>query len=132
EKESEAMKSRIAQLEQPAALPASTLVPPREQIFDKQVFQNLALGVFLLMLPMSIALARRIWLRTPRKQPMLDIESSPRMQRMEEAIEAIAIEVERVGEAQRFATKLLSERRPDAAASRVAVPQRAPGTITPH
>ena len=33
-----------------------------------------------------------------------------RMNRLEEAIEAIAVEVERVGEGQRFVTKLLAER----------------------
>jgi len=48
--------------------------------------------------------------------------------------EAIAIEVERIGEAQRFTTKLLSERQLDAL-SRISVPlqpRREPGTITPH
>jgi hypothetical protein len=33
-----------------------------------------------------------------------------RMERMEQAIDAIAVEVERVSEAQRFTTRLLSER----------------------
>ena len=33
-----------------------------------------------------------------------------RLERMEEAIEAMAVEVERVAEAQRFTTRLLSER----------------------
>lgn len=33
-----------------------------------------------------------------------------RLERMEQAIDAIAVEVERISEAQRFTTKLLSER----------------------
>ncbi len=40
---------------------------------------------------------------------------SARMERMEHAIDAIAVEIERISEGQRFTTKLLSEtRRPDA------------------
>ena len=37
-------------------------------------------------------------------------ELSARLERIEQAIEAIAVEVERVSEGQRFTTKLLSER----------------------
>jgi hypothetical protein len=54
---------------------------------------------------------------------------------MEQAIESIAIEVERIGEAQRFTTKLLSERQPEPVANRISPAQgarREPGTITPH
>ena len=40
---------------------------------------------------------------------------SDRIQRIEQAVEAIAIEVERVSEGQRFTTKLLSELRTPAA-----------------
>lgn len=35
-----------------------------------------------------------------------------RLERVESSVEAIAIEMERVGEGQRFVTKLLSERKP--------------------
>jgi hypothetical protein len=88
-------------------------------------------GAFVLLLPLVIAWSRRLWHRgDPR--PAMDIEQSPRLQRMEQAIESIALEVERIGEAQRFTTKLLTERQADAAA-RLGVPaRREPGTITPH
>lgn len=39
-----------------------------------------------------------------------DPEVALRLDRMEQAIEAMAVEVERVAEAQRFTTRLLSER----------------------
>lgn len=42
-------------------------------------------------------------------QPSLEI--SQRLERVESSIEAIAVEMERVGEGQRFVTKLLSERK---------------------
>ena len=43
------------------------------------------------------------------------------------ALDAIAEEVERIGEGQRFLTRIMSEQ-----ANRVALPQRAPGVTTPH
>ena len=53
-----------------------------------------------------------------------------RMTRLEQAVEAIALEVERISEGQRFTTKLLSER---AAADRLPVaPAPEPRRVTPH
>ena len=50
-----------------------------------------------------------------------DVATSP-------ALDAIAEEVERIGEGQRFLTRVMSEQ-----AGRASLPQqRAPGTITPH
>ena len=46
--------------------------------------------------------------------PKIPSDVSARMERMEQAIDAIAVEIERVSEGQRFMTKLLSEtKRPD-------------------
>ena len=44
------------------------------------------------------------------KVPTARVESAERMERMERAIDSVAIEVERISENQRFLTKLLSER----------------------
>ena len=57
--------------------------------------------------PLVFAYARRIWKRTgaPRVNPA----ENGRLERIEQAVEAIAVEVERVSEGQRFVTKLLSE-----------------------
>lgn len=53
-----------------------------------------------------------------------------RMARLEQAVEAIALEVERISEGQRFTTKLLSDR---AAADRLPVaPASEPRRVTPH
>ena len=43
-------------------------------------------------------------------QPRIPGEVSQRLERMEQAIDAIAVEVERISEGQRFVTKLLAER----------------------
>lgn len=45
------------------------------------------------------------------RNPRIPTEMSDRLERMEQAIEAVAIEVERISEGQRFTTKLLSEGR---------------------
>jgi len=45
------------------------------------------------------------------RNPRIPDEVASRLERMEQAIEAVAIEVERISEGQRFTTKLLSEGR---------------------
>ena len=57
-------------------------------------------------------LARAFALRLERKSiaPPVPTEMSARLERMEQAIDSIAVEVERISEGQRFTTKLLSER----------------------
>jgi hypothetical protein len=53
-----------------------------------------------------------------------------RMARLEQAVEAIALEVERISEGQRFTTKLLAER---GSADRLPVaPTSEPRHVTPH
>ena len=63
----------------------------------------LALGI-----PFVRALSRR-WERESL-QPKTPPEVAARLERIEHAVEAVAIEVERISEGQRFTTKLLSER----------------------
>jgi hypothetical protein len=69
--------------------------------------------------PIAKAYARRLD-REPRT-PSLPPEVSGRLERMEQALDSIAIEVERISEAQRFTTKLLAERNKSAPSS---VPER--------
>lgn len=64
------------------------------------------LTVFVLF-PLAFAYARRIWKRTP--PPRVNPAESARLERIEQAVEAIAVEVERVSEGQRFVTKLMSD-----------------------
>lgn len=54
------------------------------------------------------ALTRRAELRA--RDTDLSPQLEARLDRMEQAMEAIAVEVERIAEGQRFTTKLLSER----------------------
>ena len=59
--------------------------------------------------PIVIAYARRIWRRHAVTVSMPP-ELTDRMQSLERAMDAVAIEVERVGEGQRFVTQLLAGR----------------------
>lgn len=60
-----------------------------------------------LVLPVSIAWARRLFRAAPRP-PAMPHDMAMRLERMEHAVDAIAIEVERVSEGQRFVTKVLA------------------------
>lgn len=80
----------------------------------------------------------RLLLRLVRRRPVPNAPAAPlpnvapRIERIEQAIEGIALEVERVAEAQRYSAKLLTERLPDAQAStarRAPAPER---VATPH
>ena len=67
-------------------------------------------------MPLARAYARRMDRQGGRAEPSpFPSDVSDRIQRIEQAVEAIAIEVERVSEGQRFTTKLLSELRTPAA-----------------
>jgi hypothetical protein len=121
---------QVFSLQRPPGVPM-TAPPLADPFLGPKEIMTISSGMFILALPFVLVLARRLWIRSvPR--PALDPEESPRLQRIEQAIESIALEVERIGEAQRFTTKLLADRQPDAV-QRLGVQQRRePGTITPH
>jgi hypothetical protein len=66
--------------------------------------------------PIALSISRVFWKRgsLPR-QAAQSPENTQRLERMEQAIDSIAIEMERVSEGQRFVTRLLSESRTGAA-----------------
>ena len=83
-------------------------------------------------IPAAVATVFR-WFR--HKEKMAALAASPsharelqeRLQRVEQSVDSIAVEMERIGEGQRFVTRLLSER------SRVDVaPPARERVITPH
>lgn len=95
-------------------------------------------GVATVAVLTGIALvARVLWRLTGRVQPRESLPgvSADDFHRLENAVETIAIEVERISEAQRFTAALLSERTPpkesDSREGRGALPP-VPGITTPH
>ena len=83
--------------------------------FPLTVVPAISVVSLVLLLPISIAWAKRMGRRSvrPTAAPR---EMTTQLERMEQAIDTIAIEVERISEGQRFVTKLMAER-PKAAAS---------------
>src|SRR5512142_1224775 len=67
--------------------------------------------------PIARAYARRLD-REPLR-PEFPSDVIARLERMEQALDSISIEVERISEGQRFTTKLLAERSADGAHQRV-------------
>jgi hypothetical protein len=79
--------------------------------------------------------ARILWRMGSRRTPILGEApiDERRMERLETAVDAIAIEVERISEAQRFMVGLLSESLPAGrSAGELAAPGKAGRVNTPH
>jgi hypothetical protein len=76
-------------------------------------------GVTIIGYPVARAIARKM--DREALPPKVPLELTGRLERMEQAIDSIAVEVERISEGQRFTTKLLSER-----------PQGAPQQLPPR
>ena len=57
--------------------------------------------------PLARAYSRRM--EADSKNPRIPSEVTSRLERIEQAVDAVALEVERISEGQRFTTKLLSE-----------------------
>jgi hypothetical protein len=68
------------------------------------------------LMVLGVPLIRAWTRRLERKQvaPAAPSDVGDRLERIEQAVEAVALEMERVAEAQRFSARLLSERLPDA------------------
>jgi len=118
------------QLTSPAAgMIASTSAPP---IFaglgQKQVMTLSVLSILFIFFPLAVGAARAAWKRSsrPGPPPAVFTETAQRLERLEASVDAIAIEIERVSEGQRFVTKLLSESQP---APMLGAGQRTPETV---
>ena len=68
----------------------------------------ISIAATMIGLPLARAYARRI--DRAAAEPAVPPELAAQIERMEHAIDSIAIEVERISEGQRFTTKLLAER----------------------
>jgi len=78
--------------------------------------------------PIAVAMARRIWRGASRRDAApVAPQSAERMERLEQAVDAIAIEIERVSEGQRYVTRLLTE----GSAPALPVGQRAAEPVLP-
>ena len=106
------LATNATQLAQAAAIPGAVVEQPPPAPRNGPPEEAWVLGgIFLIVavFPLSVALARRIWRRSAAAVASLPRDIADRLQRMEQAIEATAVEVERIGEGQRFITRLFTE-----------------------
>jgi hypothetical protein len=92
----------------PGAVPPPT-PPPRREGPPEEAFVLAGLFMFIVILPLTIAYARRIWRRGAAAVSTIPKDIYDRFNRIDQAVDSVAIEVERIGEGQRFLTRTLAE-----------------------
>jgi len=110
------LESDIAQTGQqltsaPAGLIATTAEAPFiAGMSSRQTMTLSILGIIFVLFPISVGIGRAIFKRAGRAAPpAVFTQTAERLVRLEGSVDAIAIEIERISEGQRFVTKLLSE-----------------------
>ncbi|MCC6930842.1 MAG: hypothetical protein IT359_17765 [Gemmatimonadaceae bacterium] len=90
--------------------PPDVEVIPREAVAMTAMFFT-TVAVVAIGVPLARAFARWLDRRGARPSPAIPADLAQRLDRLEQGVDAIAIEVERVSEGQRFTNKLMSEMR---------------------
>ncbi len=133
------LDARIAQLEtdiaengkllaSPAATRAisSPAFNPPSPKFGNRMADNLvpivAIFTIFVLAPIAASISRALWKRGSVRPVVQPIDHTQRLERMEQAIDSIAIEMERVSEGQRFVTRIMSENRSVGEGQQVAQP----------
>lgn len=102
-----------ARVAQAAAVPGATAQPPRVVVQrngpPEEAWVLGGMFIFFVMMPVAVAYARRIWKRGTVASVEMPAELSDRLNRLEQAVDAVAVELERVGEGQRYVTRVFSE-----------------------
>ena len=108
DKQISAANERVAQ----AALVPGAAVEPRRDNDEVPEAVFVLTGIFfvVVLLPLSIAYALRLVRRGARGVAALPHDIMERFNRIDQAVDAMAVEVERIGEGQRFVTRLMSDR----------------------
>jgi hypothetical protein len=94
----------------PAGFNARDVIPP--QAVDISIAFFVTIAIIIVGLPIARAIARRMDRRPGPAQIPSDV--SAQLNQLTQAVDAIALEVERISEGQRFTTRLLSEQRDSA------------------
>lgn len=120
----QATDARIASLEQQiaqadlavakaAAVPGAVVEPPPPNTTQSDRLEAItAISVvftLFVLFPVAFAYARRIWKRGATVVAPIPREVTDRLEQMGQAVESIALEVERIGEGQRFLTRVMSD-----------------------
>jgi hypothetical protein len=126
-----------AQVAKAAAVPGAAVEPPQPPRSGppEEAFVVGTIFIFVFFLPLSIAMARRIWRRSAKIVTTIPKELTERIARVEQTVEATAIEIERIGEGQRFITRIFTETQSPhalhAAPAQPSIPSGRPGDVRP-
>jgi hypothetical protein len=107
DKQIAAANERVAQA---ALVPGAVVEPRRQDEVPEQVYALGGVFLIVVLLPLSIAFALRMVRRGARGVAALPHGIMERFNRIDQSMDAMAVEVERIGEGQRFVTRLMSER----------------------
>ena len=87
---------------------------------DEDIVIPLAGMLMIIVLAIGVPLVRALGRRWEKEaRPRGDIEVSQRLAHIEQAIDAMSLEIERISEGQRFVTRMLADKSPE----RIALPQ---------
>lgn len=102
-----------AQVSKAAGVHGAMVEEPRFQRSGppEEVFVMAGLFMVVVLFPLTIAYARRIWRRGSGSAAIVEMpkELGERFTRLEQAVDAIAVEVERVGEGQRYMSRVFTD-----------------------
>jgi len=94
------------------SVPFPPFPPGGPQIPEGAVVISVAFFVMCAVIAIGLPIVRAITRRMDRRNaavPNADADMRDRLERIEQAVDAIAVEVERISEGQRFTTKIISE-----------------------
>jgi septal ring factor EnvC (AmiA/AmiB activator) len=96
-----------------SAVPGAVVEPPPPDTRESDQMEAVtALSIvftLFVLFPIAFAYSRRLWKKGATVIAPVPREVTDRLEQMGQAVESIAIEVERIGEGQRFLTKVMSE-----------------------
>ncbi|MEO5816118.1 MAG: hypothetical protein ABIT20_12650 [Gemmatimonadaceae bacterium] len=98
---------------------------PGNRNFDRianNMIPIVAIFTIFVLAPIALSISRLLWKRGSLRHAAQAPDNTQRLERMEQALDSIAIEMERVSEGQRFVTRIMSESRSVGEVQRAAQP----------
>ena len=108
-------------VQQMGTAPAGALVAGTSQPADPEMIAGriadeivpiVAILTIFVFMPLTFAVSRFMWKRAsaPARTPAVDHATQQRLESLQQSVDTIAIEIERISEGQRFVTRILNER----------------------
>lgn len=103
------------EVEAVVAAPPMPGVPGVPPVFERrgpvgEDVASIVLGMTLLFTLIGVLIHRRAWRRAEKKYSTVGSGNRAELQQLQQAVDVIAVEVERISEGQRYVSKLLNER----------------------